>query len=72
MKTVQYTLKVAIVKPQIDIMTSNIFLGGEQIFVMKKIIEALKGLCFYKGRWMLFFFLNEYIIFLISVKATSH
>lgn len=50
MKTVQYTLKVAIVKPQIDIMTSNIFLGGEQIFVMKKIIVALKGLCFYKGR----------------------
>lgn len=49
-ETVQYTLKVAIVKPQIDIMTNNIFLGGEQVFVMEKIIVYIKELCFYKGR----------------------
>lgn len=46
METVQYILKVAIVKPRIDVMTSNIFLGEKISIYYEDNYPSLEGTMF--------------------------
>ena len=72
MKTVQYILKVAIVQPQIDLMTSNIFLGKRTSICYEENYPSLKGTVFLQRKMNGVLFLNKCIAFLAFVKATSH